>query len=207
MEHLNAQNDPKQQTKCSGSKSQSCSCSQTLDVKPPKGPVVEKIEKVTLTWESEESNPNEPDVSDGKEVETVPVEQLPDNELPGKSANISHVFLACHKIWIQFNSWTQKFVEFHCSVDPQNQMFTEKIVIFKRECSVVMKLGHVWQVTELDSCRYYPPHRTALPYRHAVCRGVSEHAQSGLHRVHQHLPVCVGKRDRVSSRRKKMHAM
>lgn len=125
MEHLNAQNDPKQQTKCSGSKSQSCSCSQTLDVKPPKGPVVEKIEKVTLTWESEESNPNEPDVSDGKEVETVPVEQLPDSELPGKSANISHVFLAYHKIWIQFNSWTQKFVEFHCSVDPQNQMFTE----------------------------------------------------------------------------------
>lgn len=101
MEHLNAQNDPKQQTKCSGSKSQSCSCSQTLDVKPPKGPVVEKIEKVTLTWESEESNPNEPDVSDGKEVETVPVEQLPDSELPGKSANISHVFLACHKF--EFN--------------------------------------------------------------------------------------------------------
>lgn len=89
MEHLNAQNDPKQQTKCSGSKSQSCSCSQTLDVKPPKGPVVEKIEKFTLAWDSEESNPNEPDVSDGKEAETVPVEQLPDSELPGKSANTS----------------------------------------------------------------------------------------------------------------------
>lgn len=88
MEHLNAQNDPKQQTKCSGSKSQSCSCSQTLDVKPPKGPVVEKIEKVTLTWESEESNPNEPDVSDGKEVETVPVEQLPDSELPDTTHHI-----------------------------------------------------------------------------------------------------------------------
>lgn len=91
MEHLNAQNDPKQQTKCSGSKSQSCSCSQTLDVKPPKGPVVEKIEKFTLAWDSEESNPNEPDVSDGKEVETVPVEQLPDSELPGKSANTSYI--------------------------------------------------------------------------------------------------------------------
>lgn len=91
MEHLNAQNDPKQQTKCSGSKSQSCSCSQTLDVKPPKGPVVEKIEKFTLAWDSEESNPNEPDVSDGKEVETLPVEQLPDSELPGKSANTSYI--------------------------------------------------------------------------------------------------------------------
>lgn len=91
MEHLNAQNDPKQQTKCSGSKSQSCSCSQTLDVKPPKGPVVEKIEKFTLAWDSEESNPNEPDVSDGKEAETVPVEQLPDSELPGKSANTSYI--------------------------------------------------------------------------------------------------------------------
>lgn len=91
MEHLNAQNDPKQQTKCSGSKSQSCSCSQTLDVKPPKGPVVEKIEKITLAWDSEESNPNEPDVSDGKEAETVPVEQLPDSELPGKTANTSYI--------------------------------------------------------------------------------------------------------------------
>lgn len=91
MEHLNAQNDPKQQTKCSGSKSQSCSCSQTLDVKPPKGPVVEKIEKFTLAWDSEESNPNEPDVSDGKEAETILVEQLPDSELPGKSANTSYI--------------------------------------------------------------------------------------------------------------------
>lgn len=107
MEHLNAQNDPKQQTKCSGSKSQSCSCSQTLDVKPPKGPVVEKIEKFTLAWDSEESNPNEPDVSDGKEAETVPVEQLPDSELPGKSANTSYIqvfFLVCLKILIHY-SW------------------------------------------------------------------------------------------------------
>lgn len=103
MEHLNAQNDPKQQTKCSGSKSQSCSCSQTLDVKPPKGPVVEKIEKFTLAWDSEESNPNEPDVSDGKEAETVPVEQLPDSELPGKSANTSYIqvffFWSVWKFW------------------------------------------------------------------------------------------------------------
>lgn len=88
MEHLNAQNDPKQQTKCSGSKSQSCSCSQTLDVKPPKGPVVEKIEKFTLAWDSEESNPNEPDVSDGKEAETILVEQLPDSELPDTTHHI-----------------------------------------------------------------------------------------------------------------------
>nr|XP_022314692.1 tetratricopeptide repeat protein 17-like isoform X1 [Crassostrea virginica] len=87
MEHLNAQNDPKHQTKCS-SKSESCSCSQPPDVKPPKGPVVEKIEKVTLTWESEDSNPYEPDVSDGKEVEISPVEQLPDSELPDTNHHI-----------------------------------------------------------------------------------------------------------------------
>ena len=90
MEHLNAQNDPKHQTKCS-SKSESCSCSQPPDVKPPKGPVVEKIEKVTLTWESEDSNPYEPDVSDGKEVEISPVEQLPDSELPGMEACLFEV--------------------------------------------------------------------------------------------------------------------
>lgn len=77
------------------------------------------------------------------------------------------------------------------------------------DCNFQKKMffGHVWQSTELDSYRYHPPHRTALPHRHAICRGVSEHAQSGLHRVHQHFPVCVGKRDRVSSWRKKMHAL
>ncbi|XP_048779550.1 tetratricopeptide repeat protein 17-like isoform X2 [Ostrea edulis] len=89
MEHLNAQNDPKHQEKCSG-KTQSCSCSQTTssDVKPPKGPIVEKIEKVTLTWGSEDSNPNKPDVSDGKEQEIAPVEQLPDSELPDTTHHI-----------------------------------------------------------------------------------------------------------------------
>ncbi|XP_062591170.1 tetratricopeptide repeat protein 17-like [Saccostrea cucullata] len=89
MEHLNAQNDPKHQTKCSG-KTQSCSCSETAspDVKPPKGPMVEKIEKVTLTWGSEDGNPNKPDVSDGKEQEIAPVEQLPDSELPDTTHHI-----------------------------------------------------------------------------------------------------------------------
>lgn len=77
------------------------------------------------------------------------------------------------------------------------------------DCNFQKKMffGHVWQSSELDCYRYHPPHRTALPHRHAICRGVSEHAQSGLHRVHQHFPVCVGKRDRVSSWRKKMHAL
>lgn len=77
------------------------------------------------------------------------------------------------------------------------------------DCNFQKKMffGHVWQSTELDSYRYHPPHRTALPHCHAICRGVSEHAQSGLHRVHQHFPVCVGKRDRVSSWRNKMHAL
>lgn len=121
MEHLNAQNDPKQQTKCSGSKSQSCSCSQTLDVKPPKGPVVEKIEKFTLAWDSEESNPNEPDVSDGKEAETILVEQLPDSELPGKSANTSYIQVFFFGLSENFNSL---FLEFHCSVDSKIKIFT-----------------------------------------------------------------------------------
>jgi hypothetical protein len=95
MEHLNAQNDPKHQEKCSG-KTQSCSCSQSTssDVKPPKGPVVEKIEKVTLTWGSEDSSPNKPDVSDGKEQETAPVEQLPDSELPGKHVLIIYCIVS-----------------------------------------------------------------------------------------------------------------
>lgn len=76
------------------------------------------------------------------------------------------------------------------------------------DCNFQKKMffGYVWQSTELDSYRYHPPHRTALPHRHAICRGVSEHAQSGLHRVHQHIPVCVGKRDRVSSWSKKKDA-